>query len=238
MDDAMLRMLMTLSGLKNGGMVRGGSSDSDSDSEDMDIIRRMMGPRPAGKYHGGDDDILVLKISIKGSKPPIWRRIEVNANTSFYEMHGIIQGIMPWRGCHMHNFHICGKLGRGMTYFQSHDDGGFNTLGEDEIIGNYISMNGCKTMTYTYDFGDNWQHTIHLEKMIKADPKVTYPRCTGGKLKCPPEDCGGIYGYYQDFLPKVMDKNHPEHKEMMEWYEEYNGEDTFDPKEFDYKKIR
>jgi len=71
-------------------------------------------------------------------------------------------------------------------------------------------------MLYLYDFGDGWEHVIELEKIIVGDKTSSKPRCIAGKRACPPEDCGGIYGYY-DLLVAIKDPDHPEHENMIEW---------------------
>jgi Plasmid pRiA4b ORF-3-like protein len=94
-----------------------------------------------------------------------------------------------------------------------------------------VVASGIKKFTYTYDFGDNWDHAILVEKTLEAEPGVRYPRCVGGKRACPPEDCGGPWGY-GDFLEAVGDPRHPEHEEMLEWA---GGE--FDPEAFDIETV-
>ena len=80
---------------------------------------------------------------------------------------------------------------------------------------------------YVYDFGDDWVHRVVVEKVVQADPNRTYPRCVGGKRACPPEDCGGVWGY-EEFLAAISNSDHPEHESMLEWV---GGE--FDPEAFD-----
>jgi hypothetical protein len=82
-------------------------------------------------------------------------------------------------------------------------------------------------MRYVYDFGDDWVHRVVVEKVVRADPNVAYPCCIGGRRACPPEDCGGVWGY-QEFLAAISDPHHPEHESMLEWA---GGE--FDPEAFD-----
>jgi hypothetical protein len=79
---------------------------------------------------------------------------------------------------------------------------------------------------YTYDFGDSWEHAIVVEKLLQPEPGVAYPLCVDGKLRCPPEDCGSIPGYY-NLLEVIRDPTHEEHEEMMEWL---GGE--YDPEAF------
>jgi hypothetical protein len=82
-------------------------------------------------------------------------------------------------------------------------------------------------MRYVYDFGDDWVHKVVVEKVLPADPRISYPVCVAGKRACPPEDCGGVWGY-REFLAAISDPDHPEHEEMLEWV---GG--AFDPEEFD-----
>ena len=85
-------------------------------------------------------------------------------------------------------------------------------------------------LTYEYDFGDGWDHTVLLEKVLAPEPGVAYPRCTAGKRACPPEDVGGVWGY-ESFLEAINDLNNPEHDTMLEWV---GGE--FDPAAFDLEE--
>jgi len=84
---------------------------------------------------------------------------------------------------------------------------------------------------YTYDFGDSWEHGIVLEKRLPVDPNMTYPVCADGQLACPPEDCGGIPGFY-DLVEALNDPNHERHEEMRDWI----GDD-FDPQDFSVDKV-
>jgi hypothetical protein len=86
-------------------------------------------------------------------------------------------------------------------------------------------------MLYEYDFGDSWEHEVALEKILEKDPNLKTPVCLDGAMACPPEDCGGIRGYY-DYLAALADPKHPEHEEIREWMGE-----KFDPAKFDLKKI-
>ena len=70
--------------------------------------------------------------------------------------------------------------------------------------------------TDEYDFGDSWQHEIVLEKTLEPEPKVRYPRCVEGERACPPEDCGGVWGY-AEFLDAIADPKHESHEDMLEW---------------------
>ena len=87
------------------------------------------------------------------------------------------------------------------------------------------------TMKYEYDFGDSWEHTILLEKILPVDSKIKYPVCIAGEMNCPPEDCGGAWGY-ADLLEILKDPKHEEYENIIEWL----GDD-FDPKEFDLEEV-
>ena len=91
-------------------------------------------------------------------------------------------------------------------------------------------MNNTKS-EYVYDFGDNWEHTVKLEKILPRQEGIPYPKCTDGKRACPPEDCGGSWGY-EDFLKAITNPKHREHKEMLDWV---GG--SFDPEHFDIKEV-
>lgn len=168
-----------------------------------------------------------VKISLDGIKPPIWRRVLVEDDISLDEFHEIILSTMGWDGYHLYDFRI-GNL----SYQVPHeDDFGMGDADSEQTLLSDIVYKEKQQFKYTYDFGDNWQHTIIIEKILPFDNNQDHPVCIKGKRNCPPEDCGGIWGY-QEFLKAINDKNHPEHKEQLEWA---GGE--FDPEEFDLDEI-
>jgi hypothetical protein len=176
------------------------------------------------------NEIIQLKITLKRIKPPIWRRVLIPNSITFYHLHEIILASMGWDGYHLYEFDFEGeRIG-----VPSDDDNPW--WGDDildakkEKIKSYIGNTKCK-FEYTYDFGDNWEHLIKVEKFLPRDENVKYPICIDGERNCPPEDCGGIGGYY-DFIEAINDKNHPEHEEMIEWY---GG--VYDPEFFDKEEI-
>lgn len=76
---------------------------------------------------------------------------------------------------------------------------------------------GVRKLTYTYDFGDNWQHTITIEATTDAAPAVEYPRYIDGAGRAPPENVGGVPGFNL-FLEAMADPQHEEHRDLMRWY--------------------
>lgn len=181
------------------------------------------------------ESVYQFKITLKGLKPPIWRRIQVPGTYSFWDLHVAIQDSFGWLDCHLHNFEIINpRTGESEEIgIPTEDLGGFVDMlaGWECEISKYFS-GGNKKADYIYDFGDDWNHDVRLEKILPRDPKVKYPVCTGGKRACPPEDCGGVWGY-EELLEIIMDSGHERHDEMMEWLD-----GDFDPEHFDITKIR
>ena len=167
---------------------------------------------------------LTLKISLSGISPPIWRRIIVTDDIFLEDLHLMIQAAMGWLNYHLHEFEING------TRFAPPDP-------EDDLFGyesvdstskrlrDVFLLDGTK-FHYTYDFGDNWEHIITVEKIEPARPDIEYPICIKGKRNAPPEDCGGTPGYY-NLLEILADPLNQEYSEMKDWV----GED-YDPEFF------
>lgn len=169
-----------------------------------------------------------FKVTLKGIRPPIWRRFQVSSDITFYELHRVVQEVMGWYDSHLHLFDLGGML---ITDAETLADGWDD--GVDELrarLPKYVRREGQK-MRYEYDFGDSWEHELLLEKILPAEPNVSYPRCLKGKRACPPEDCGGVWGY-EELLEALADKAHPEHEMYSEWV----GDDL-DPEEFDLAGI-
>lgn len=178
-------------------------------------------------------NIYQLKVTLDDSKPPIWRRILVTEDTSLYNLHEILQRVMGWQNYHLHMFRIGGQI-----YGDPEDDeyGDLGTKNEKRYRLNQLGLREKSKFSYEYDFGDSWEHTLLVEKILPAGPstgsgRVHYPVCVAGKRACPPEDCGGIWGY-ADFLEAIADPDHEEHDRMLEW----SGGD-FDPEEFDVDEV-
>jgi len=170
--------------------------------------------------------IYQLKISLANIRPPIWRRIQT-ANCNLERLHQIIQSAMGWESYHLWAFDI------GDEQYGPADD---NFPMDEMRDGRSVQLSdlekaGVAKFRYTYDFGDSWEHIITIEKVVAADPEARYPRCIKGKRACPPEDCGGAWGY-GNFLEALEDPDHAEHEDMLEW----SGGD-FDPEEFDLNRI-
>ena len=170
--------------------------------------------------------IYQLKVTLKGSKPPIWRRIQVSSDTRLGKLHRILQVVMGWTDSHLHQFIV------GQTYYGVPDpDFDTDVRSERTVPLNRVLQEPKDKIVYEYDFGDGWEHEVLLEKVLPPDPATRYPVCLTGKRACPPEDCGGIWGY-AEFLEAIMSPDHEEHESMLEWI---GG--SFDPEEFDVDDV-
>jgi len=179
------------------------------------------------------NNVFQFKVTLNYSSPPIWRRLLIPANYTFFELHCAIQDAMDWLSYHLHGFNF-GKADHEIHLSLPNpdmDNWGIPSRDESkEVIGDYFGKiaNQC---VYTYDFGDSWDHTILLERVLSKDPKMDYPQCIAGKNACPPEDCGGIPGY--EYLKEILNNpKHPEHKETLEWLC-IDSATEFDSTEFD-----
>jgi hypothetical protein len=170
--------------------------------------------------------IYQIKISLIGVKPPIWRTVLVASTIDLETFHDVIQLAMGWTDSHLHQF-IANKVFYGIP----DDDFEFEMEDETQYKLSQLLQKEKDTLIYEYDFGDSWEHKILLEKILPFDSKTTLPVCIKGKRACPPEDCGGIWGY-EELLETISNPKHPDHEDMLEWL---GGE--FDPEEFDLEAI-
>lgn len=176
--------------------------------------------------------VFQFRITLNYIEPDIWRVIQVPENYSFWDLHVAIQDAMGWHDCHLHEFIlnkllIDKKIRIGIPPEEFLDD---KTIpGWKEMIADYFSMDNI-TAVYTYDFGDNWQHTIALEKILPKEKEQVYPRCIDGERACPPEDCGSIPGY-EDILEIMDSPDDEEYKETIEWLGGKYDPEHFEPAE-------
>jgi len=168
-------------------------------------------------------NIIHLKVTLRGVRPPVWRRLLMPGTMTLGHLHTAIQAAMGWHDCHLHAFNIGGEAFGDPRSVDEVADERRPTL-------NGLLRSSIVRFGYTYDFGDTWEHTVAFEKTEPAVEGRSYPACIGGKRNCPPEDCGGAWGYEQ-LLAVLADPNHPEYANQVEWI----GED-FDPNEFSHER--
>lgn len=163
-----------------------------------------------------------LKITLMGSDPAIWRRVVVPANLKLNRFHDVIQRIMPWTDSHLHHFIVGNvrKRGSELTYygmvnldFADPDD---QTLNEKKFTLADLASAEKTKIIYEYDFGDGWEHEILVEKILPPDANFTKIVCLAGENACPPDDCGGIGGYY-NLLDVLAHPEAPDHEDLKEW---------------------
>ncbi|SFC85094.1 pRiA4b ORF-3-like protein [Bacillus sp. 491mf] len=173
--------------------------------------------------------IYQFKITLKGMRPPIWRRFLIDNQVTFEELHTIIQIVMGWEDSHLYNFDtkdaLVEILDDSFEFFPSARE---KYDARETQIGELITEEKQKCL-YTYDFGDDWEHELVLEKILPIDEKITVPTCLKGKRACPPEDCGGVYMYSE--IQAALKGEGELDEEMIEWLGE------FDTEEFDIEFI-
>jgi hypothetical protein len=169
-----------------------------------------------------------LKVTLAGPRPIIWRRLLVSSSSSLKELHYILQVAMGWTDSHLHQFEAKGQL-----YGKPGPELDLNLPMKDEARAalDQLLVREKDSMLYEYDLGDSWTHQIVLEKILPTSPQVKVPQCTAGARACPPEDCGGVFGYVE-LLKALKDPSHPEHDDMLEWI----GDD-YDPTFFDLEAV-
>lgn len=165
-----------------------------------------------------------IKITLRGSKPPIWRRLEFPSTGSLRLLHESIQESFGWEDYHLWVFDTAfGEYG------VPDPDLGHRGAATKKLTA--VAPAVGEKLRYTYDFGDNWVHEILVEEILDAQPGVAYPRCVAGRRACPPEDCGGLWGY-EELLSVVANPRHPEYEDRRSWMGLAPGE-SFDPAAFD-----
>ena len=177
----------------------------------------------------GTKTVYQLKVTLEDIRPPIWRRIQVRGDVTLHKLHEILKVAMGWGGYHLHQF-IVGEE----SYSEiSKENDIFADEFKDEKRAkmNKIAPVENFKFIYEYDFGDSWYHDILVEKIFQPEEDLKYLVCLKGKRASPPEDCGGVPGYYE-LLEAMKDPEHPEHEHMLEWL---GGE--FDPEKFDLDEI-
>ncbi len=168
-----------------------------------------------------------LKITLRDIRPPVWRRVLVPSDIPLDRLHLVVQAVMGWMDCHLHEW-SCGDERYGQPAAIDWEP----PADESDVTLAQLAPRAGDRLSYCYDFGDDWRHEVRVEKVLPRDPEMELPECLTGRRACPPEDCGGPWGY-GELLAVLADPRHPEHKEMMEWV---GG--SIDPNHFDLEETR
>lgn len=164
-----------------------------------------------------------LKVTLLDSQPPIWRRFQVESTVTLERLHHILQVVMGWTNSHMHGFRRpAASPAGGRRRLLSIEGGDEKRTRVADVL-----RRPKDKLFYEYDFGDSWEHEVVLERILPRIPGERYPIVVAGRGACPPEDVGGLSGYYH-FLEAVKDPRHPDHDEMVEWAGECVDAAAFD----------
>ena len=186
-------------------------------------MARTSAPKTSRPTTGAAMNVVTLKVTLNGVKPPVWRRLTMPGTMTLGDLHEAIQAAMGWHDSHLHVFVIGDE-----QYGDRHSVDG--VADEHRVTLNGLWQSKVFHFDYIYDFGDEWEHAILFEKSEVAVEGLSHPVCVTGKRNCPPEDCGGVWGY-RELLAALGDADHPDHEEQRDWI----GED-FDPNAFDRER--
>jgi hypothetical protein len=158
------------------------------------------------------DDIAILRVELEDIEPLIWRRVAVRTSMNLKGVHSVIQAAMSWLDYHLWEF-AAGDRKYGMLIPNDRDWNERIKNAATTKLSALLTI-GVRQIGYVYDMGDNWQHRIIVEKLKAAEPGAQYPQFLGGERRCPPEDCGGFFGYYE-FLDNIASKQSKKRKAAL-----------------------
>jgi hypothetical protein len=169
------------------------------------------------------EQIATLRIELLDTEPLIWRQVDVPTAATLEMLHKIVQAAMGWFDQHLWEMRL-GKQTFGLP--MDEDWGAAPRIQAARVRLSEILKPRRTVLEYTYDFGDSWEHRLILTNVRSGEPGLAYPRYVAGEHQAPPEDCGGVPGFYAA-LEALADPNHPNHAEIADWFDDY------DPKVFD-----
>jgi len=154
-----------------------------------------------------------LRIILNDVEPMPMRHIEVPLKIRLDRLHEVIQAAMGWTDTHLYEFRV-GDAGWGMPDPDGFYDGPMDA--KKMTLEKLLDQTATRTIQYVYDFGDDWDHSIRIERVNEAATGMTYPRLLKAAGACPPEDVGGAWGY-EEFLEALADPEHEQHEDMVHW---------------------
>ena len=174
------------------------------------------------------NEICTLRIELCDSDPLIWRQVEVPTSITLKVLHDVVQAAMGWFDQHLWEF----RIGQRRFGLPMDEDWGTEPRADAAKVRLRDVLTPSRTaITYVYDFGDDWEHGLVLTEIRQGEPGIGYPRFVAGEGNAPPEDCGGMPGFYET-LGIAADPSHPEHDEITEWL------DGYDPEAIDETQIK
>ena len=215
-------------------VLQGAFPEEDDDVNDPWVAAEELRPQTAmrkARTAGHPPKTLQLKVMLKGSRPPVWRRLLVRSDLTLAEFHRVLQVSFEWTDSHLHEFRVGGYNGTAYgPVGPEFDFGDPMPLDEAAVTLGAILSEVNDKVDYVYDFGDNWQHAVTVEKVLPHDVGVPTVRCTGGRGAGPAEDSGGVWGW-ESMVEAVNNPDHEEHADYREWLGLAPGE-KLDPKAF------
>lgn len=213
-------------------------------STDIQMLAQRLETRPPARRRPRRAEPVTLRVrtDLVGTKPPVWRRLELGSDLFLDEVHEIMQAAFGWTDSHLHRFG-CGPsyYSRETEYYLcrfSADDGD-EGVPEEEVRLDEVLVDVGDKLFYAYDFGDDWQHVIRLEAVLAREASAPRAICTGGRQPGPAEDCGGVGSYA--LLVAATDPKHPDHAAARDHYAEIYGPETdpgdWAPTQFDIDRI-
>lgn len=174
--------------------------------------------------------IYQLKVTIAGIKPPVWRRVLVPADINLAHLHDVLQIVMGWTNSHLHQY-VFGETIYGVPDENRDLFFGMKFMDENKSTLSSLLVQENDSIIYEYDFGDNWEHNITLEKKFPDDNSINLPTCIKGRRSSPPENCGGVPGY-ENLLEILSTPTDPDYQECIRWIGVH-----FDPEHFDMNEV-
>jgi len=175
-----------------------------------------------------------LQVVLNGSQPTIWRRLQVPGTANLGWLHAVLQVAMGWTNSHLHQFICAEPMYSAPSAELEQSQGDPPILDESKFTVAELLKNVHEGLVYEYDFGDSWRHIVTVEKILPVDASTTATAvCLAGSRACPPEDCGGIWGY-AELLKGLENRKHPEHHSMKEWLGRPFDAESFDAAKANY----
>ena len=188
---------------------------------------------------GKPNILFQFRFELVGIEPSIWRRVQVPSKYSFWDLHVAIQDSMGWLDYHLHAFRVRMPHKRKIVEIGIPTDDYFNEPvlpGWQIPITDYFTEPG-KSAPYEYDFGDGWEHNVLLEGILLKEKGARYPKCAAGERACPPEDCGGVPGYYE-LVEILKNPKHPEFRDHIGWLKGHaKNYYPYEPDQFNPEKV-
>jgi hypothetical protein len=173
---------------------------------------------------------LIVRVTLRYITPPIWRRLRLPDHLTLHQVHRVLQLVFGWQDYHLYSFEA------GERLYEPPYDGEAEGISTMATTLRSLQLRAGEQLVYRYDFGDDWEHDILVEKLLprpsrEEEDQPAWPALLEGERAGPPEDTGGPWGY-EELLKILEDPGHPEYRERREWLD-----DAYDPAVFDRRSV-